>query len=67
MNEEDSEKRRVGRPKAANPKIARLPVVQITPESLETYREAAEASGTTLSKWVRDTLDKAAKRTGTKK
>lgn len=54
-----------GRPegyRANNPASQKLPV-RVTEDQLLKYRTTAEEKGTTLSDWVRTTLDKAAKST----
>lgn len=52
----------MGRPKVDNPKTARLPVVQVTPDKLEAYKAAAKESGSNFSQWVRGALDEKAKK-----
>ncbi len=55
-------KRKPGRPKSENPATKKLPMVRVTPDQLENYKEAAEIEGLAFSAWVRTVLDKAAKR-----
>lgn len=59
----DSKPKKRGRPKgyrAENPASERL-TVRVTDEQLDDYRAAADTSGTSLSDWVRSTLDRAAR------
>ena len=59
MTEEEKKKR--GRPagyRAKNPATETLPKVRVTPDQLASYRDAAEASGQTVSAWVRGALEK---------
>lgn len=56
--------KKVGRPvgyRAENPSNKMLPV-KVTESQLGDYKRASEKSNNTLSAWVRDTLDKAAKK-----
>lgn len=55
-------KRPQGRPKLDNPRSTQLPVVRVTPDKLAEYKQAATASDSNFSQWVRSTLDKAAKK-----
>jgi len=57
-----NKKKSRGRPLSDNPASERLPVVRITPDQLENYKEAAEQEEMAFSSWVRDKLDRAAKR-----
>ncbi len=60
----DKQTRKVGRPvgyRAENPSNKMLPV-KVTEDQLTTYKAAAEKRGSSFSAWVRDTLDKAAKK-----
>ncbi len=43
-----------------NPKVV-MPSIMVDPEKLLEYKQAAEASGSNFSQWVRGALDKAAK------
>tara|TARA_R100001480_G_scaffold6492_1_gene13751 strand:+ start:561 stop:758 length:198 start_codon:yes stop_codon:yes gene_type:complete len=60
---DNESKRPRGRPKgyrAENPASERL-IVRVTEDQLDSYRAAADTAGTSLSDWVRSTLDKAAR------
>ena len=54
--------KRMGRPPIENPASKTLPRIRVTPDQLENYKEAAEHEEMAFSAWVRDKLDKAAKR-----
>jgi len=54
-------KRGRGRPKSDNPSNLRLRI-RVTAEQLDTYQEAANAAGLTLTAWVEKQLDKASGR-----
>lgn len=51
-----------GRPAVDNPATNTLSRVRVTDEQIEAYKRAGDCRGKTLSQWVRDTLDAAAKR-----
>lgn len=51
-----------GRPPIDNPASNTLGRVRVSDEQLEAYRQAGAVKGKSLSEWVRDTLDAAAKR-----
>jgi len=53
--------RPVGRPPVANKASKSLGQVRVTERQFDSYKKAAQHDGKTLSSWVRDTLDKAAK------
>jgi len=53
----EKETKQMGRPKSENPATEKLPMVRVTPEQLNAYKEAAEKSNITFSAWVRDALD----------
>lgn len=55
-------KRPAGRPRIENPASMTLPRVRVTPEKLDAYKRAAEASGASFSQWLRNSLDKAVNR-----
>ena len=55
-------KRRPGRPTNPNKPTDSLGGVRVHPEQLRAYTAAAEAAGTTRADWIRDTLDRAARR-----
>ena len=54
--------RKPGRPKSDNPATEKLPMIRVTPDQLENYKAAAEHEEKAFSAWVRDKLDRAAKR-----
>lgn len=56
-----TEKRPRGRPSVENPASETLPRVRVTPDQLERYHKAAKKKDVTFSRWIKDTLDKAAK------
>ena len=58
----DPPKRPPGRPPNPNKPTESLGSVRVHPEQLEAYSEAAEAAGTSRADWIRDTLDRAARR-----
>ncbi|NKB64304.1 MAG: hypothetical protein GKR95_20045 [Gammaproteobacteria bacterium] len=63
MNESTNKKR--GRPvgyRAKNPSDKVLPKVRVTDTQLNSYKDASMRSEKTLSAWVRDTLDRGAKK-----
>lgn len=63
MSEKESKKsKKMGRPPVENPATERLPMVRVTPEKLQSYREKAKQEGKSFSEWVRCALDKALKR-----
>ena len=52
-----------GRPKGSNidnPADHRLPHIRVTKEQLDSYKSKAFKKEKTLSRWVKDTLDKEA-------
>jgi len=53
--------RPVGRPPVANKASKSLGQVRVTERQFESYKKAAQHDSKTLSFWVRETLDKAAK------
>ena len=53
--------RPVGRPPVANKASKSLGQVRITDSQFDGYKKAAQHDSKTLSSWVRETLDKAAK------
>ena len=55
-------KRRPGRPSNPNKPTESLGGVRVHPEQLEAYTQAAESVGATRADWIRDTLDRAARR-----
>ena len=57
-----SKKRKPGRPKTDNPASEKLPMIRVTPEQLDNYKAAAEHEELPFSVWVREKLDRAAKR-----
>lgn len=55
----------MGRPVGStidNPMSTQLPVIRVTPQKLTEYKEAADASGSNFSQWVRSTLDMGVKK-----
>lgn len=52
----------MGRPPVENPATEKLPNIRVTPEQLQSYRDAATSKDETLSDWVRRHLNRAAKR-----
>ena len=57
-----AKKRPRGRPSLKNPANQRLPMVRITQDQLDSYKSSSTNTNKSLSSWVRDNLDKAAKR-----
>ena len=54
-------KRPRGRPKIDNPASEKLPMIRVTKEQLDNYKNAAEEKQLSFSEWVRKALDKASK------
>jgi len=60
-----AKKKRRGRPKGSTAEITaseKLPMVRVTLDQLENYKEAAQLEEIAFSAWVRGVLDKAANR-----
>ncbi len=58
----DPPKRSPGRPPNPNKPTDSLGSVRVHPEQLEAYSAAADDAGTSRADWIRDTLDRAARR-----
>ena len=58
----DPPRRRPGRPPNPDKPTGSLGGVRVHPAQLEAYTRAAESAGTTRADWIRDTLDRAARR-----
>lgn len=58
----DPPKRRPGRPPNPDKPTESLGSVRVHPEQLAAYTDAATAAGTSRADWIRDTLDRAARR-----
>ena len=56
------EKKPRGRPPIENPATETIPRVRVTPEQLQSYRDAADSKAESFSEWLRRNLDKAVKR-----
>lgn len=57
-------RRKPGRPpgyRVENPANKTIPKVRVTESQLEAYKQAAKASGSNFSQWVRGVLDAATK------
>ena len=52
----------MGRPPIENPATEKLPMVRVTPEKLQGYKDKAKQEEKSFSEWVRCALDKALKR-----